>query len=167
MSPITKTHTMPFMEIIDYQSRYQSDFKRLNVEWIQTYWQLEQTDHQTLDQPHEYILGRGGHIFLALDGEEIVGTCALLRVSRATCELAKMAVDAAARGRGIGAALGKTVIDKARSEGAQTLALESNTVLKPAIRLYRRLGFEEFAGEPSPYQRCNIQMMMQLDVARG
>ncbi len=150
------------MEIIDYESRYQGAFKRLNVEWIEMHWQLEEADHQSLDHPDEYIIARGGHIFLALDGREVVGTCALLRVSDTTYELAKMAVHAKTRGKAVGAALGKAAIDKARSERAEKVYLESNTILEPAIRLYRKLGFKEFTGEPSPYERCNIQMVLNL-----
>ncbi len=150
------------MEIIEYESRYQSAFKRLNVEWIEMHWQLEEADHQSLDHPDEYIIARGGHIFLALDGGEVVGTCALLRVSDTTYELAKMAVHGKTQGKGVGAALGKAAIDKARSERAEKVYLESNTILEPAIRLYRKLGFKEFTGEPSPYERCNIQMVLNL-----
>ena len=73
-----------------------------------------------------------------------------------------MAVDARIRGKGIGAALGIAVIDKAQSLQAEKVYLESNTILEPAIRLYRKLGFEEFVGEPSPYERCNIQMVLEL-----
>ena len=150
------------MQIIEYESRYQSAFKRLNVEWIERHWQLEEADRQALDDPDEVIIARGGHIFLALDDGDVVGTCALLRVTDATYELAKMAVDARIRGKGIGAALGIAVIDKAQSLQAEQVYLESNTILEPAIRLYRKLGFEEFVGEPSPYERCNIQMVLDL-----
>ena len=152
------------MEIIEYETRFQSAFKRLNEEWIETHWQLEEAGYQSLDSPTEYIIAPGGQIFLALDGREVVGTCALVRITDATYELAKMAVDARTRGKGIGAALGMAVIDKARSLKAERLYLESNTILKPAIRLYRKLGFEEFVGEPSPYDRCNIQMVLDLRV---
>lgn len=150
------------MKIVDYETRYQSAFKRLNAEWIETHWQLEAADHEALGDPQKYIIDPGGHIFLALEGAEAVGTCALIKATDATFELAKMAVDPAARGKGTGLALGAAVIEKARSLGAQALYLESNTILEPAINLYRKLGFEEFVGEPSPYERCNIQMMLDL-----
>ena len=150
------------MQIVDYESRFQPVFKRLNVDWIEMNWQLEDSDRQALDDPDEYIIDRGGHIFLALDGDEVVGTCALLRVTENTYELAKMAVDVRTQGKGVGAALGTAVINKARSLRADKLYLESNTILEPAIRLYRRLGFEELVGEPSPYERCNIQMLLKL-----
>lgn len=150
------------MKIVDYEPRFQSAFKRLNVDWIETHWQLEAADHQALGDPQKYIIDPGGHVFLALDGPDVIGTCALIKATDATFELAKMAVDPAARGNGIGAALGVAVIEKARSLGAEELYLESNTILEPAINLYRKLGFEEFVGEPSPYERCNIQMMLDL-----
>jgi GNAT superfamily N-acetyltransferase len=78
-----------------------------------------------------------------------------------------MAVDPQARGKGVGVALGVAVIEKARSLGASELYLESNTILEPAINLYRKLGFVEFVGEPSPYERCNIQMVLDLRSPSG
>jgi GNAT superfamily N-acetyltransferase len=150
------------MKIIDYEPRYQGDFKRLNVQWIQMHWQLEAADHHALDHPYEHIITPGGHIFLALDDGEVVGTCALIRLSDTKYELAKMAVDETMRGRGIGVALGNAVIDRARMLSAEKVYLESNTILEPAISLYRKLGFEEFAGDPSAYERCNIQMVLAL-----
>lgn len=151
------------MKIIDYDARYRSAFKRLNVEWIETHWELEAADHRVLDHPDEHIIRRGGQVFLALDHGEVVGTCALMRVSDTTFELAKMAVDTSQRGKGIGIALGNAVIDAARALEAENVYLESNTILEPAISLYRKLGFVEFAGEPSAYERCNIQMVLHLN----
>ena len=40
--------------------------------------------------------------------------------------------------------------------------LESNSVLKPALALYRKLGFVEVHGEASPYDRCNVQMELRF-----
>jgi ribosomal protein S18 acetylase RimI-like enzyme len=50
----------------------------------------------------------------------------------------------------------------ARAAGASRLILESNTILTPAISLYRKLGFTEFTGVPSEYNRCNIHMELAL-----
>ncbi|RYD17729.1 MAG: MarR family transcriptional regulator, partial [Verrucomicrobiaceae bacterium] len=41
--------------------------------------------------------------------------------------------------------------------------LESNTVLKPAIKLYEKLGFKKVVGRASPYSRANIQMELDLE----
>jgi GNAT superfamily N-acetyltransferase len=78
-------------------------------------------------------------------------------------ELAKMAVSPKARGKGIGFLLGKAIIDKATQLGATNIYLESNTVLRPAISLYEKLGFKKIAGHHTPYERCNIQMELKLE----
>jgi GNAT superfamily N-acetyltransferase len=92
-----------------------------------------------------------------------VGTCALIRMDDSTYELAKMAVSPTAHGLGIGERLGRAAITKAKALGASRLYLESNTKLVPAINLYHKLGFQKtVAGAPSPYERCNIQMELDL-----
>ena len=150
------------VQIVEYQPKHQPDFKRLNEEWITHWFKMEEADYKSLDRPQEYILDAGGHILIALLNEEPVGTCALLKMDDETYELAKMSVSAQARGKGIGLLLGWAIIDKARSLGAKRLYLESNTILKPAISLYRKLGFQEIKGAASPYERCDIQMELLL-----
>ena len=73
-----------------------------------------------------------------------------------------MAVAPSARGKNIGWLLGQACIGEAKALGAEKIYLESNTVLKPAINLYTKLGFQKVTGHPSPYQRCNIQMELNL-----
>lgn len=151
------------MRLLDYTPTYQADFKRLNVEWIERYFRLEEADLKALDHPDEYIIQRGGHILLAEYQGQIVGACALLHMDANTYELAKMAVSPAAHGLGIGERLGRAAIAKAKALGATRLYLESNTKLTPAINLYHKLGFQKtVAGAPSPYERCNIQMELLL-----
>jgi DNA-binding MarR family transcriptional regulator len=144
--------------IVEFESRYQSAFRQLNEEWITRYFQMEESDHKALDHPAEYIIDRGGYIFMALYKEEPVGTCALIRMEDGGYELAKMAVSPKTQGLGIGSLLGMACIAQARAAGAWRVYLESNTMLKPAINLYYKLGFHKTAGPPSPYERSNIQM---------
>lgn len=51
-------------------------------------------------------------------------------------------VDAAARGRGVGEALNRFALDRARTRGAKTVDLTSRPSREAANRLYQRLGFE-------------------------
>jgi len=67
-------------------------------------------------------------------------------------------VTSKAKGKGIGFLLGESVINKAVELEAKKVYLESNTVLVPAINLYKKLGFKRSQGVSSPYERCNIQM---------
>lgn len=150
------------VRLLAYTPAHQPDFKRLNVEWIETYFKLEEKDILSLDNPQAYILDRGGAILLARYGPEIVGVVALLKLDDDTFELAKMAVSPRAQGKGVGEMLGRAAIEKARYLGARKVYLESNTRLKPAINLYHKLGFRKVTGHPSPYERCNIQMELPL-----
>ncbi|NJL35651.1 MAG: GNAT family N-acetyltransferase [Leptolyngbyaceae cyanobacterium SM1_4_3] len=159
---IRKVRESQQVEIIDYRSEFHDDFKRLNYEWIEKYFQIEESDHQSLESPNEKILNPGGHIYMARLNGEIVGTCALIKTDDDTYELAKMAVTEKAKGKGIGWLLGQAAISKARELGAKTVFLESNTALTPAINLYQKLGFRKTVRPPSPYERCNIQMELKL-----
>jgi DNA-binding MarR family transcriptional regulator len=150
------------VEIVDYTPAYQSAFRQLNEEWITKYFRMEEGDYKALDHPREYILEKGGHIYIALYKGEPVGACALIPMDDGGFELAKMAVSPRAQGLGIGYLIGQACIDKARALGAPRVYLESNTILKPAINLYQKLGFRKAAGPPSPYERANIQMELIL-----
>lgn len=152
------------VKIVEYQSKYQSAFKALNEEWISTYFEMEDADYKALDNPKEYILDKGGKILVALYNDEPVGVCALIKMKDPTFdfELAKMAVSPKAQGKSIGWLLGQSAIHAAKELGASKIYLESNTILKPAINLYYKLGFLKITGHPTPYKRCNIQMELSL-----
>ena len=148
------------IRIVNYQSKYQHAFKELNVEWIKAYFTMEEEDYKALDNPDEYILKLGGAIVVALFDDEPAGVCALMKMNdeKYDYELVKMAVSPKFHGKGIGYLLGKAVIEKAKQMDAKVIYLESNTILKPAINLYHKLGFTKVQGLDSPYERCNIQM---------
>ena len=152
------------VEIVEYETKYQSAFKSLNEEWISAYFEMEEADYKALDNPKEYILAKGGKIFIALYKNEPLGVCALIKMNDSDYgfELAKMAVSPKAQGKNIGFLLGNFAINKAKELGAKKIYLESNTILKPAINLYHKLGFQKVAGLPTPYKRCNIQMELVI-----
>ena len=152
------------VRIVEYTPRYKSIFRSLNEAWINTYFTMEEADYKAFDHPDSYILKKGGAILVALYDEEPAGVCALIKMNdpQYDYELAKMAVSPNAQGKNIGWMLGQAIVEKARSLGAARLYLESNTILKPAINLYHKLGFKKVAGHASPYERCNIQMELIL-----
>ncbi len=152
------------IKIESYKQQYQATFKALNIQWIEMYFTVEETDLKALDHPQAYILDPGGAILVAVNHGEIVGVCALIKIEEGDhdFELAKMAVSPAYQGKGIGFLLGQSIIEKARQLGSKKLYLESNTALVPAINLYKKLGFQEISGVPTPYARCNIQMELFL-----
>ena len=153
---------MSDVQIVEYSSRHRERFRELNLAWITEHFRVEEADRRALDDPEGYILGHGGHILIAEEDGRIVGGCALLRNADGSFELAKMAVDPAVRGRGVGRALGEAAIDRARALGSPRVELLSNTRLAPAISLYRTLGFVEVPLPPNDYERANIKMILEL-----
>jgi histidinol dehydrogenase len=149
-------------QIIDYQPDMAIHFKKINEEWINQFFKLEDPDRKVLDNPDTYILAKGGAIIFARHKGEIVGTCGLLKSGENEYELVKMGVTASAQGKKIGKKLGIAILEKAKSMGATKVILESNRVLKSAILLYKSLGFEEVPPIPSPYARCDIRMQKIL-----
>lgn len=53
---------------------------------------MEQGDRESLSNPREQIIDKGGFIFYALLNGEIVGTASLLKKREAVFELGKMEV---------------------------------------------------------------------------
>lgn len=75
-----------------------------------------------------------------LDGE-LIGYSALALANPAEAHLARLAVHPAVQSRGIGRALLQHVIDRARSQGSQSLLLNTQTTNVRALHLYRAAGF--------------------------
>ncbi len=153
-----KTREQSNIRLVPYSKKYKKAFKDLNIEWISRYFGIEEADLKYLDHPDTNVINKGGHIMMALYNEEPVGTCAIVKMDNETFELAKMAVSPNMRGKGIGELLCRHAMAKAKEFGAKRLYLESNTILKPAIDLYYKMGFQKVSKRPSPYARCNIQM---------
>lgn len=151
------------MEIISFQPQYATDFKRLNIEWLEKFFWVEPHDEEVLGKPEEYIIKPGGTIFFVREGEDIIGTVALMKMDEGVFELTKMAVTAAAQGKNIGQKLMIHTLDYAKKQGWKKLIIYSNRKLENAIYIYRKFGFEEIPiEENNPYARGDIKMKLEL-----
>jgi DNA-binding MarR family transcriptional regulator/predicted GNAT family acetyltransferase len=154
------------VEILDYEPRYKAAFKRLNLEWLERYFEVEPVDERILSDPQGQVLKRGGKILFArLDGE-IVGTAALIPREEGTAELTKLAVAEKARGRQAGKKLVLAAIERARALGARTLQLHTNPKLVAANQLFRQLDFSQVTPAPRKdlgYKRPSILMTLALE----
>jgi ribosomal protein S18 acetylase RimI-like enzyme len=148
------------VEIIPFESRYQADFKRLNIAWLEKFFRVEPIDEEVLSDPEARIIGPGGHILFARLDEEIVGACALIAQGGGRFELSKMAVDERHQGLGLGRRLLEAAVATFKEVDGAELFLESNSSLGPAIRLYETSGFRH---EPRPaashYERADVYMV--------
>jgi putative acetyltransferase len=159
----TPTVEDPAVKVVPYRDEFRQAFEQLNRHWIETYFELEDPDRDVFRDPEGKIVAAGGEIFFVLERQMVQGTCAVLRLSAAECEIAKMAVAPSARGLGFGDLLMHAAIGFARSIGAQRIIIVSNTVLEPAIRLYRKHGFRPVPlAEDGRYRRANIRLELEL-----
>ncbi|MER5462356.1 N-acetyltransferase [Streptomyces sp. NPDC002668] len=85
-------------------------------------------------------------------GRRLVGLGYWLRYARPThrphADLEKIAVDAAAHGRGVGRALTAALIADARAAGIEVLTLDARGDNTNALHLYRSLGFTQYGRLP-------------------
>ena len=150
------------IEIIDYNEKYHADFKRMNLEYLDKYNLTETHDILVLDNPGEIILGKGGFLWLAKAGEEIVGTVGIMPEGHGIFELIKMCVAESWRGRGISKLLMETCLQKVKELGGHKLILFSNHQLQTALKLYTKYGFKNVEVTDSPFETADVKMELEL-----
>lgn len=150
------------IEIIDYSDKYANDFRELNLEWLDKYNLTESHDLEVINHPKEAILDGGGYIFLAKEGDKIIGTAGIANEGDSVYELVKMTVTPAFRGKGISKMLIEKCLDKARELKAKKIFLYSNSQLQTAISLYKKYGFVHVDASNSPLVTADVKMEMIL-----
>ncbi|MFC4027771.1 GNAT family N-acetyltransferase [Zunongwangia endophytica] len=151
------------MEIISFNPKYSRDFKRLNIEWLEKYFYVEQHDEEVLGKPEKYIIEPGGEIFFVKQNEEIIGCVALMKIEENIFELTKMAIAPKHHGKQLGQKLMKFTIEYAKDQNWETLIIYSSRKLENAVHIYRKFGFSEIPiEENNPYARGDIKMKLQL-----
>lgn len=151
------------VEIVPYAPELREHFYRLNAQWLEKYFRIEDIDRAVLGDPEHYILQPGGAIFFARLGEDIIGTCALLQESPGVFELTKMGVDETFRGLGAGKRLLDACIAEFHRRKGRTLFLESNSRLNTALRMYEKASFvlQPTTRAGSHYERADVYMIYQ------
>jgi ribosomal protein S18 acetylase RimI-like enzyme len=104
-----------------------------------------------------------GHAYVALDGEEIVGTY-LLRANQpgrgSHVSNAAFMVAPAAQGRGVGRAMGEHCLGEARRLGFR--AMQFNLVVstnEAAVALWEKLGFEIIGTVPEAFDHKTLGLV--------
>jgi putative acetyltransferase len=100
-----------------------------------------------------YYTPPDGRLALAFVDGKAAGCVALRRLDDQRCEAKRLYVQPAFRGRGIGLALLEWVIGAARAAGYREMLGDTMPVMRRALAMYERLGFERtesYAAEPTP-----------------
>jgi DNA-binding MarR family transcriptional regulator/GNAT superfamily N-acetyltransferase len=155
--------TTAVLEVVSYEPALKEHFYRLNAQWLERHFRIEEIDREMLGDPERHVLAPGGAIFFARLAGEVIGTCALLCESPGVYELSKMGVDETFRGMGAGRVLLAAAIAEFHRRGGQELFLESNSRLKTALRMYQQAGFvlQPSVRAGSHYERADVYMIYQ------
>ena len=101
----------------------------------------------------KYAAPEGAIYILSADGEDI-GCIALRKIDEKTCEVKRVFLQMAYRGKGLGRLMMERVIEDARRAGYREMVLDTLPIMKGACGLYDRMGFvptEKYNDNPLPY----------------
>ena len=117
-------------------------------------------DMDLSDIESNYI-DRGG-IFELLEDKDgkLLGTVGLYPLDKKRIELRKMYFLPELRGQGIGKTTLERMIETAKKKGIEQIVLETASVLKAAIGLYIKFGFQEAIDKHAP--RCDKSFYLNL-----
>jgi ribosomal protein S18 acetylase RimI-like enzyme len=119
-------------------------------------------NRELAELPGEYS-EPAGCILIAREGSAIVGCVALRSFGgREVCEMKRLYVRVAFRGRGVGRQLAESIIAEAKVRGYRKMKLDTLASMGKAIQLYKSLGFKQIA----PYRHNPIEgaVFMQLEL---
>ena len=103
-----------------------------------------------------------GALLLTKQGDQFAGCVALRRLEDQVCEMKRLYVRPAFRGRRIGRELAIRVLEDARQIGYRIMRLDTLAWMKPAITLYEQLGFQRI--DPYCYNPQSDAVYMQFDL---
>ena len=110
---------------------------------------LEDFEREVAELPGQYA-PPGGRLLLAVENaagndEHAIACVALRKLHVAACEMKRLYVHPASRGKGAARKLVQALITEARTIGYERMVLDTLPSMKEAHELYRSLGFREIS----------------------
>ncbi len=102
-------------------------------------------DKELAGLPGGYAPPEGRLLLVDIEGQ-LAGCVALHKLGPGVCEMKRLYLRPAFRGKGLGRILAERIITEARQIGYQRMRLDTvEPVMKDAVAMYRKLGFKEIA----------------------
>lgn len=118
-------------------------------------------DKELAELPGEYA-PPSGRLLLAGSGQEFAGCVALHALAGGACEMKRLYVRRAFRGKRLGRVLAERIITEAREIGYTRMRLDTVAAsMADAVALYRKLGFVEIA----PYRENPMASTLYMELA--
>jgi DNA-binding MarR family transcriptional regulator len=153
------------LRIEEYTEGQAGKYKEINMKWLEETVGASDHDLKVLENPGKEVLEKGGRIYMAFAGRELIGTLTLMPLNNGKVEMTKLAVEKPYRRLGIGGKLTAFAINESRRLGYSSLLLLTHPSLKEAIALYKKKGFVETSPDPDlpdPTGRCSLTMQLKL-----
>lgn len=152
---------MKDLEIIQFEDKYQKQFKNINLHWLKKFELYEKADDTLLDNPNLFIQN-GATILLAKVNKHIVGTICLNPINKTSYEILKFAVIDGYKSLGLGKKLMQICIDLCKQKKVETIILESSSKLQNALNLYEKFGFKHIEIKNTHFVTADIKMELKL-----
>jgi len=160
------TGAMPAMTIAQVNSAEQiAQARKLFLEYASSLGFslcFQSFDKELAELPGDYAPPEGRLLFAEYNSRP-AGCVALHPLEPGICEMKRLYLRPAYRGKGLGRKLAEAVIGEARAIGYKTMRLDTvEPIMRDAVAMYRRLGFREIAPyRPNPIEGA-IYMELEL-----
>jgi len=101
-------------------------------------------------------------LWVALDGDAVVGSVALRDLGGGAVQLKRMYLRPRMRGRGLGRELLGVALDWARTHGVRRVCLDTSERMVAAQRLYEAHGFVRVPGDDPRQGQCRLLYELRL-----
>lgn len=132
------------VDIVPFDSRHAEGFAALVVDTLR---EFGFEPDQVLDNDLRDPVATYAALWIATDGDAVVGSVALRDLGGHAYELKRMYLRSSHRDRGLGKRLLATALDWARSNRAQVVRLDTAERMVAARHLYEAAGFVHVPGE--------------------
>ena len=122
---------------------------------------LDNTDSDLADIESNYNNRKGTFDLLTENTGRIMATVGIYKIDSSTCELRKMYLLKSERGKGYGRLLLEHALAKAKQLGYKKVILETASVLKEALGLYKKFGFVPYNSEHLS-SRCDQAYYLEI-----
>ncbi|MGC4021849.1 MAG: GNAT family N-acetyltransferase [Cyclobacteriaceae bacterium] len=112
-----------------------------DIELIKEYFDPSAFEKELNSLPGKYAKPDGSLLLALFDGEA-AGCVALRKIDSQSCEMKRLFVSDQFKGKKVGVALAKAIIEEAREMGYASMKLDTSFRQVEAISLYQGLGFK-------------------------
>jgi putative acetyltransferase len=155
---LTPAHIDQVRELISEYSDWLLHHKRIDQDFVRQGLEFQGIEPEIEGLPGDYG-PPDGQTLLAFAEDELAGCVALRKIGQGACEMKRLYVRPAFRGRGLGRALAEAIIAEACEMGYEKMYLDTGKFMRAAPALYTSLGFVE----TKPFYEAPLFILDNID----